>query len=171
MPVVYRRQMVLAPTLKSRLSHGGEIRRGKRKLARPVATKRPMHLVLKATAARGGWSFLTRKNSAIVRDLISRHSERWQVRVYEQANSGNHLHLLVRARTREGFRGFLRALPGAIAMAVTGARKGSPLGKRFWDLLAFSRVVEWGGAYSIALRYVVGNREGMGDRGGARPGG
>ncbi len=43
-----------------------------------------------------------------------------------------------------------------IARIVTGAKKGSAFG-RFWDALAYSRVVEWGRAYFIAKYYVIQN--------------
>lgn len=134
--------------------HGGKYARGRRKSARPIVTKRPMHLVMRAEAARGRWSFLRKENAQKIRTLVSAFGKRWQVRVYEAGNGGNHLHLLVRGQTRAGIRSFLRALSGAIAMAITGAKKGNPLSKRFWDKLVFTRIVEWGRAFEIAKDYV-----------------
>lgn len=113
-----------------------------------------MHLVMRAEAARGRWSFLRKENAQKIRTLVSAFGKRWQVRVYEAGNGGNHLHLLVRGQTRGGIRNFLRALSGAIAMAITGAKKGNPLSKRFWDKLLFTRIVEWGRAFEIAKSYV-----------------
>lgn len=42
-------------------------------------------------------------------------------------------------------------------MAVTGARKGKALAKRFWDLVAFSRVVSWGREFAKVVSYVGRN--------------
>jgi hypothetical protein len=50
----------------------------------------------------------------------------------------------------------LRTIGGLIARAATGAVKGRPVGK-FWDHLAFSRVVAWGRDLTRSLAYVLGN--------------
>lgn len=92
-----------------------------------------------------------------LKKLEARVARRWGVRVYRSANSGNHLHLLVRAPTRDQFQGFLREFSGLAARLVTGAKKGNPFGKRFWDALAYSRIVEWGRAYFEAKYYVIQN--------------
>jgi REP element-mobilizing transposase RayT len=139
----------------ARLTHGGEASVGRRKEARPFCERRPLHLILKSSKARGPQSLLARPVE--VRGLIDRHAARNGVRIYRYANAGNHLHLLIQAKTRAGFRRFLRTIAGLIARRLTGARKGAALSERFWDLLAFSRVVAWGRAFHIALNYVAGN--------------
>lgn len=83
-------------------------------------------------------------------------------------NVGNHVHLLVRASRRGDFQSFMRTVPAQIATRVTGAKKGkavaprtegvnlagrnaagehghaSDVKRKFWDSLAYSRVVNWG---------------------------
>ena len=159
MALASRRQLVLDSALQVRTAHGGEHSIKGRKEARPIATKRSMHIVMRAEVARGKLSLLNKRNSVRVKQLVQSQSRKWFVRVYEWSNNGNHIHLLVRAKTRDGFQGFLRAFSGTIAMAVTGARKGQPFGRRFWDLLAYSRIVEWGRAFLNARNYVILNRE------------
>ncbi len=155
-------RQVTLPGFATRLQHGGDIRKGRRKLARPVDTKRPMHLVLRSTRAKGRWSLLAPGNGRMVRKLVFALAGPSEVRVYDFANSGNHIHLLVRARTRRGFQRYLRALTGLLARQITGARRGQRIGK-FWDALAFSRVVSWGRDYSQAKKYLGLNRlEAMG---------
>jgi hypothetical protein len=78
------------------------------------------------------------------------------VRVYEYATVGNHIHMVVRARCRAGFQTFLRAFAGIAARLVTGARRGRPTG-RFWDTLAYSRVLHWGREFRRARDYVLQN--------------
>ncbi len=112
-----------------------------------------MHLVLRSSRAKGELSLLHESN--FIQLLIARMAKRFRVRVSEQANSGNHLHLLVRAETRDGFKQFLMALSGRIAQKMTGATKGKPLEGRFWDFIPFTRIVEWGRAFGIARRYVI----------------
>ncbi len=142
--------------------HGGELGRGVRKTRRPVVTNRPMHLVLRAEKAKGALSLLARPNVNSVKRILIRVSHRHHVRVMEWANVGNHVHLLIQAQTREGFANFLRRFSCEVALAVTGARKGKAFG-RFWTGLAFSRIVEWGRALTIARRYIALNElEGRG---------
>ena len=146
-----------------RVTHGGEVRVGKRKCERPIATKQAMHVTMKAEAATGRWSFLRKENRRIIEALIVTLGRRWSVKVYEQGFEGNHLHLLVKAETRQGFSNFFRALAAQIATRITGARKGKPLGHRFWTRLFWSRIVTWGRAFRIAKRYVLTNQlEGLG---------
>jgi hypothetical protein len=50
-------------------------------------------------------------------------ARRFDIRVYDFANVGSHLHLLVRCRRREAFQGFLRSFAGIVARKVTGAKR------------------------------------------------
>ena len=79
----------------TRTEHGGALRRGRRKLERPVSTRRPMHVVLTSQRARGEWSL--RKHDQVVRGALRALARRFEIRVYDFANVGTHLHLLVRA--------------------------------------------------------------------------
>jgi REP element-mobilizing transposase RayT len=136
-----------------RTEHGGDVRRGKRKLERPVSTRRPMHVVL--TAAKGRCSL--RSYDRIVRDVLRGMARRFDVRVYDFANVNSHLHLVVRARRREAFQGFLRSFVGIIARRITGARRGRPCGAVFKGL-AWSRLVSWGRDYIGVRHYVFRNQ-------------
>jgi hypothetical protein len=72
---------------------------------------------------------------------------------------GEHLHLLIQPRSRVGFRTFMRVFAGQIAQKVSGAVKGRALGMGFWDLPAWSRIVEWGRPFEIAKTYLEKNRD------------
>jgi REP element-mobilizing transposase RayT len=136
--------------------HGGALRRGRRKAERPVSTRFPMHVVLHSQRAAGDWS-LTR-HARGVRAALHACAERNGVKVHGFSNVGSHLHLLVRARRREAFQGFLRSFAGIVARVVTGARKSRPLsGGRFWSALAWSRVVYWGRDYGGVRHYIFRN--------------
>ena len=141
----------------TRLDHGGDIGKGRRKTMRPFSPKRPLHLVLRSSQARGSRSLLHPKFACKVEQLIQRHSKKYHVQVYRKVNVGNHLHLIVQAKTRKDFQSFLRALTGAIAFLITGACKSNPLSSRFWDKLAYSRVVSWGREFDLLHRYLVKN--------------
>jgi|SRR5579859_1253309 len=139
-----------------RLEHGGEVRVGKRKLERPLDVRRPLHVVLRSTRATGAWSLQTGKNDRVLRTRLRRYALRYAVRVYQFANAGNHLHILLRPTCRIGLQNFLRVFAGVGARLVTGARKGNPVG-RFWDFLAYSRVVAWGRDFFGVRKYVRTN--------------
>jgi hypothetical protein len=141
----------------TRCQHGGAIRQRRRKLARPVSTRRPMHLTLSSQRARGPWSL--RRHERAVAEVLRASARRHNVRVYEFANVGSHLHLLVRARRREDFQAFLRSFAGLVARRVTGSRRGRPLeGGPFWSALAWSRLVAWGRDYMGVRHYIFRNR-------------
>src|SRR5271156_5950468 len=88
--------------------HGGVVGKGRHKGPRPFAARRPLHVVMRSERARGRWSLLHPANRGTVEALMSRYAARYQVRVYQFANVGNHLHLLMRARDRHALQRFLR---------------------------------------------------------------
>jgi len=113
---------------------------------------------MRSSRARGKWSLLHPTHARIIDAYLTRTAAKWGVRLLERANVGNHLHLLIRVRSRREFQGFLRELAGGIAMRVTGARKSLELADgRFWDELAYTRVVEWGRDLARTTRYIVTN--------------
>src|SRR5579885_1177964 len=131
--------------------YGGSTSKGKRKIRRPFDPKRPLHLSLKSVS--GARSLLRPELKWRVWEHLDRIARKRNVRVYRYANVGNHLHLLVQARSRRDFQAFLRELAGAIAVSATGAAKGRPA--KFWDGLAWSMVVEWGRQFRNVARYIL----------------
>jgi hypothetical protein len=109
-----------------------------------------------------------------IESLLHRAARKYGIRVHRFANVGNHLHLVVSMGARESvgtdarigetryalararFSSFLRQFAGTVAFAVTGASKSNPVG-RFWDGLAFTRVLHWGREFEAGMRYLVKN--------------
>jgi REP element-mobilizing transposase RayT len=123
-----------------RTTHGGTASKGKRKLSRPIATKKWMHLVLKAPKAKGTHSMLNQKHVRNIESIITGKAKKFRADLKEFVNMGNHIHFQVRVKSRESFQNFLRAITCLIARVVTGAKRGVKFGK-FWDGLAFSRII------------------------------
>ncbi len=123
--------------------HGGPTRSGQRKTSRPLEPTLPLYLALRSSRARGKWSLQRPTTEARIQEILRELSQRHGVKVFEYANGGDQLHLLLRAKSRPGFQAFLRAFAGLTARLVTGAKKGKPSGK-FWDALTYSRVLAWG---------------------------
>src|SRR4051812_15762085 len=158
------RQLSFLP--KPKREYGGEASKGKRKIQRPFDPDRPLHLSLRASGARGQRSMLKFELKNAIHDILSRICDKRRIRVYRYANVGNHLHLLVKAKSRRDFQAFLREFAGAVAVAVTGAAKGRP--QKFWDHVAWSTVVEWGRQFQNVKRYILLNlmeTSGLRDRG------
>jgi REP element-mobilizing transposase RayT len=105
----------------------------------------------------GSLSFLRPARARAIKELVHRLGRRKGVRVYRYANSGNHLHLLVRARSPQAYKAFIRAVTGLIALLTLGAQRGTRVGLKFWDSLPFSRIVEWGRAFAVASSYLQQN--------------
>ncbi|MGZ3670485.1 MAG: hypothetical protein ACXWR4_11230 [Bdellovibrionota bacterium] len=135
--------------------HGGAHRAGKRKTARTIATKSPMHVTFKSERAKGAWSF--HRFDKAIETKIYALAEKYRVRIRLFQNVGNHLHLAAQARTRREFQSFLRVVPQAVAYLVTGTRKGKAIGK-FWSGLVHTRVVHWGRDWFNLKGYIGRNR-------------
>jgi REP element-mobilizing transposase RayT len=121
---------------------------GKRKEYRPLSEKKWIHLTLKSEKAKGSWSFLTPKNRQIIRKILTEKSKKWGVQITEVVNVGNHLHIKLKFKYREGFQNFLRSTTAQIARKITNAKKGNKLKapsenqNKFWQGLAFTRVLK-----------------------------
>ena len=121
-------------------AHGGGLHAGKRKEMRPLDRRKPIHITMRATPARGKLSLRAFRNFGFVEKTLKAKAEKFGVRVHSYANVGNHLHISARLRSREEFGKFLRSITGLIARHVTGARRGKKFGK-FWDTLVYTRVL------------------------------
>lgn len=129
------------------------------KTSRPLTSKFAIHVVLRAQESRLRNLKTFAKVNAIVRETARKHG----VRLYEYANAGNHLHLLLRLRDVPSWKPFIRELSGRIAQAVRlqmGAARGKASAQqKFWQQRPFTRVVRgWKKAYKIAKDYVVLNQ-------------
>jgi len=151
-------------SLKKMHQFGGSLlKKSNAKTKRPLSTKHAMHVVLRSSKAKGEWSLRSLKNQKIVEKLTRTLAKKYSIKIYEYANVGNHLHLLIKLSNRYTFAPFIRALSGSIALKVTGSNKLKALKEKFWDYRPWTRIVEWKKAYSIAKDYVIQNHlEAMG---------
>lgn len=123
-----------------RTQHGGVGSLHHRKEYRPLSTKKWIHLVLKSDKAYGKLSFLRSDHQVFIKKLLEVKARQFGVRIGDYANVGNHLHIKLRASSREGFQKFLKSVTAQIARRVTGAKRGKPFG-RFWQGLAYTRIL------------------------------
>ena len=136
---------------------GGSLIKGNPREQRPISVKRPLHLVMRSSLAKGERSFLNPRRSRIIRELVHRSAKDHGVKVYRFANSGNHLHFILLPGTRTSFQRFIRSISGVIARLTLGAQRGKALGLKFWDARPFTRILEWGKDYRYACAYLKQN--------------
>ena len=63
----------------------------------------------------------------MILSLMKKYSVRFQVKVYKYAIQGNHIHLLIKAHSREGMQNFFRVIAGHSAQRIL---KEFPLNQR-----------------------------------------
>jgi REP element-mobilizing transposase RayT len=139
---------------KSRIAYGGDTR-GRRKMFRPLDRKRPVHITLKSSHAKGRMSLLSHKLE--VAKIVETRARQYQIKLHRFENMGNHVHILVSFKNRESVQKFLRVVTGLIARLVTKARRGCAFGKRFWDHLAYTRIVTSRKDFARMLHYLDKN--------------
>jgi REP element-mobilizing transposase RayT len=182
------KQLTLIPKFKD--SYGGEMmkKRKGRAHGRPISTQSSMHLVLRSTQARKEKSFLEPSNAHKIKNFVNKFAAKNHVQILSLANVGNHLHLHIKLGTRRGYKPFIRALTGAIAMAIGGNSRWSKakaqntegnasfsdasteIKEKFWDRRPFTRIVQGFRSRLTLSNYIEINRlEGQGySRGHAR---
>jgi hypothetical protein len=134
---------------------GAYLNKGNPKEKRPISVKRSMHLVMRSLIAKGPLTLLKRELE--IREIIENQAKVFGVKVYRQANGGNHLHLVVLPRSRQAFNGFIRAISGLIARLILGAQRGNAKSIQFWERRPFTRIVEWGRDYKKVCNYLLQN--------------
>ena len=127
---------------KPKLMFGGALlKNGNPRVKRPLASKLPLHVVLRATKSK----MRLPKNFKRTNELVRRACEKHGIRLYEYANVGNHLHLLIKLPRPRYWAPFIRELTGRIAQEIDLE----------WMWRPFTRVVGgWRRAYKIAKEYV-----------------
>ncbi len=161
---------------------GGALLYKKRKSRRPLSKKDSIHLVLRSEWAMGKDSFLARRNRQAIKVILLRFSKKFGVKIYQQAITSNHIHLLLRITNRTLYTAFIKAISGQIACHTMGqqsfkvfatSRKKSAAGdgskgaaeaksihqtpEGFWQFRPFSRITNWGRDFKQCTGYLKQN--------------
>lgn len=100
----------------SKKEHGGSLSIGKRRSRRPLSAKHPIHITLKSELATGPRSLL--RNRKMINAIITKWAQCYRISLYQKALAGNHLHLLIRGKTRIEIQNFFRVVSGHIAQEI-----------------------------------------------------
>jgi REP element-mobilizing transposase RayT len=128
--------------------YGGTLLRTRkgRSHARPIATRRSMHIVLKSSLAVGDWSMNRPIHKRRIQETLHKMADQFATKVHSLAVVGNHLHLNVLfQRHRRDYFGFVRAFSAAVMMLVTGVSRWQKVERlkqrKFWDYRPYTRVL------------------------------
>jgi REP element-mobilizing transposase RayT len=125
------------------------------KYKRPLESRFAIHVVLRATEA-------ALRKPAVYRHVnltVTRACRKYGVKLYEYANVGNHLHLLIKLPHIQIWGAFIREVTGRIAQIARGLKGRQKGDKPFWCHRPFTRVVRgWKRAYRLAKDYILLNQ-------------
>ena len=122
------------------------------------------------------------RHKKLILGLIKKNALKFHVKVYEYAIQGNHLHLLIKAQSREGLQNFFRVVAGHAAQRILKEHPlslkdlelkqsagGAPTKdekktkackknqRKFWSYLLYSRIVTWGREFKAVISYIQKN--------------
>ncbi len=117
--------------------------KGKRKIARILDSRKPLHFVLKSKKSANLYS-----HRSLLRKLLLLYAKKFGVKVYKESVQWDHFHFCIKITNRQLYRGFIRALTGVISQK---------LGKGLWILKPYSRVVTWGRDFLSVMDYILLN--------------
>jgi REP element-mobilizing transposase RayT len=138
-----------------RKEHGGG-KASDNKRRRPISKKNSMHVVLKAR--KGFKSFRETIHLRKIESTLIKQARHFQIQLQAHSINSNHLHLMIKIKSRSQFKNFLRALAGIIARIVLQAEKGRARKIKLWEARPFTRIVEWGKARAILIKYIWQNK-------------
>jgi REP element-mobilizing transposase RayT len=154
---------------KMKREHGGRISEGKRRGRRPLNSRLSLHITLKSHHALGRRSLFRHKKMILV--VMKKTARHFEVKVYNYAICGNHLHLLLKGHDRRSLQNFFRVFAGHTAQNILAlhplqARAGGAPEKakgcaknqrKFWSFLLYSRQVSWGREFKKVSEYIERN--------------
>jgi REP element-mobilizing transposase RayT len=131
---------------------GGSLLKGNPKVARPLDSKFPLHLTLRARKS----VLRLPKTFHHVQNLIESTAKKYGVQIFEKANVGNHLHMVIKVNPKLWAR-FIRELTGRIAQVLKDL--GIQLSEGFWLYRPHTRIIQgWRSAFHSAVEYVKLNQ-------------
>lgn len=136
---------------------GGNLLKGNAREKRPLSKSSALHIVLRSEIAKGRLSLLHPQRAKLIEKIIYRFANKFAVKIYRYANSGNHLHLLIRPYNRYAYRNYIKTITGLIARITLSVERGKSKGIKFWSVKPFSRIVLFGRDYKGLCAYILQN--------------
>jgi hypothetical protein len=148
---------------------GGSLLLGKRRSKRPLSTKHPIHLILKADQKE-----VFNPSSQKLNSLIRKTAQLFHIQIYDLAVNWSHIHFLIRLKQREDYVKFIRALCSLLTEFSKLSDPKRPLGKsntqtaqgtdsmsqirKLFTLRPFTRILSWGRDLKSVFNYLKINQ-------------
>jgi REP element-mobilizing transposase RayT len=137
-----KQQSLFADEVKNEFG-GSLLKKGKRKGARPLNLKAPIHLVLKAED-----SIQLFQKSGLIKNQFKKLSLKFGVKVYSLAVHEDHIHGVVKVPSRRLYRAWIRSLSGTLCRQIKGLK---------WRLRPYTKIITWGKQFRNTLAYIKFN--------------
>lgn len=89
--------------------------------------------------------------------LIEKYCDYFEIKIYHRAVVDNHIHLILLPKREADLHGFLRVFSGQLSNWLRTLKIIPKDAKNIWKARPWSRALEWGKAYSTAIKYVALN--------------
>ena len=93
---------------------GGSLLEGRRKTARPLSTREPIHLVLKSTGNRVFFPGDRR-----IENLIRNYAAKYKIKLYRVSLNWTHVHAIIRIPDRKAYNSFIRTVTSALVRLIS----------------------------------------------------
>src|SRR6187549_264026 len=117
----YRRrstQLEFGRETKKNTYFGGSFLKGNAREKRPFHKDMYTHLVMRSRLATGERSMLRKSNKQAIEDLVRKAAKQFYVKIERYVNVGSHLHIMIKAPTRQMQANFLRSISGLIVRLI-----------------------------------------------------
>ena len=132
---------------------GGSHLKSHPKVKRPIASKLPLHLVLRANQS----SFRLPATYKIVNQTVREIAKKHGVRIYKYSNNGNHLHVLLKLSRIHRWSPFIRELTSQIVQKLCELGVTFKV-EKLWMGRPFTRIVRgWKKAFKTVKEYLYLN--------------
>ena len=119
---------------------GSLFKKGQRKVARPLSTKRPIHLVLKAKSANQ-----LLRSRITIQKRAEKLAQKFGIKLYAVAVQADHIHVALRISNRRMYSAWIRSLTGTLSRAIKGLN---------WKLRPYTRISRWGKEFRRLAEYL-----------------
>jgi REP element-mobilizing transposase RayT len=144
---IYMRQLSLGFLNDYKKEFGGSLLIGKRKTARPISVKKPMHLILKTTKL----SPFNPTNYKLEK-IIKQYALRYKITVYDFSLNWSHIHLTIKLPNRAAYFAFIKTVTAALINHLS-----KTLGKNLkglFDLRPYTKIITCKKQFESAIAYM-----------------
>lgn len=132
---------------------GSLLKKGQRKIRRPLSTKHPIHLIIKSSVR---FRLFNPRNQQI-EALLRKEARRFQIQLFDFAINWSHIHMVVRLPSRESYVAFIRSYNSQL---VTLLSRNMFYGlKGLFEFRPYTKILTWGRQFHVTLNYQKLNQQ------------